>query len=378
MECGALAFPHYVYPSGSGSQRTGRDGSQACSDTRSLCPQDCTDPCCDYFTCQLRPGAQCASNGLCCQNCQVGTDRTGWPPEAHLLSVRMERVTPRALVGPAQHSHTATPSPHSCARLAGSAVLPEGTATYPSSVQETAPIALLMSAWVTASHVQGDRLCVYKGAVLPTPSSARLSGDQGPSPLHHFASLLPILEGMHLGAVGAALTAATCPVPLSKCGAWVPLWVCGSLDLTLPLIPSFRDAMCGQLQCQGGQAQPLLGSARDLHWEVLEANGTQPRLNCSWVHLDLGDDVAQPLLALPGTACGPDLVSNLSGQSQEGRALWGTESSAVASLATSVKGSDSGERGGAGSDSYFRQQVLSSCEPRLLQLVASAVLASWC
>lgn len=102
----------------------------------------------------------------------------------------------------------------SCARLAGSAVLPEGTATYPSSVQETAPIALLMSAWVTASHVQGDRLCVYKGAVLPTPSSARLSGDQGPSPLHHFASLLPILEGMHLGAVGAALTAATCPVPL--------------------------------------------------------------------------------------------------------------------------------------------------------------------
>ncbi|XP_035870916.1 disintegrin and metalloproteinase domain-containing protein 15 isoform X3 [Phyllostomus discolor] len=67
-----------------------------------------------------------------------------------------------------------------------------------------------------------------------------------------------------------------------------------------------RDAICGQLQCQGGMAQPLLGSARDLHWETLEANGTW--LNCSWVHLDLGNDVAQPLLTLPGTACGPGLV----------------------------------------------------------------------
>lgn len=53
---------------------------------------------------------------------------------------------------------------------------------------------------------------------------------------------------------------------------------------------------------------------------MLEANGTQLKLNCSWVHLDLGDDVAQPLLTLPGTACGPDLVSGPSGQGQrEGR-----------------------------------------------------------
>lgn len=49
---------------------------------------------------------------------------------------------------------------------------------------------------------------------------------------------------------------------------------------------------------------------------MLEANGTQLRLNCSWVHLDLGDDVAQPLLTLPGTACGPDLVSSPSWQDQ--------------------------------------------------------------
>ncbi|XP_055258514.1 disintegrin and metalloproteinase domain-containing protein 15 isoform X8 [Moschus berezovskii] len=120
-------------------------------------PDDCTDPCCDCFTCQLRPGAQCASDGLCCHNCQV------------------------------------------CGHL-------------------------------------------------------------------------------------------------------------GSTTLTLHLLPHPRDAMCGQLQCQGGKAQPLLGSAQDLRWEMLEANGTQLKLNCSWVHLDLGNDVTQPLLTLPGTACGPGLV----------------------------------------------------------------------
>lgn len=87
----------------------------------------------------------------------------------------------------------------------------------------------------------------------------------------------------------------------------------GTLALLLPtllaFLPTPRDVMCGQLQCQWGRSQPLLGSVQDRLSEVLEANGTQ--LNCSWVDLDLGNDVAQPLLALPGTACGPGLVSSL-------------------------------------------------------------------
>lgn len=85
-------------------------------------------------------------------------------------------------------------------------------------------------------------------------------------------------------------------------------------------------------------AQPLLGSARDLHWEILDANGTQ--LNCSWAHLDLGNDVAQPLLTLPGTACGPGLVSNLGEPGSVGRDMWTTASSAQASRSTRVKGTD--------------------------------------
>lgn len=78
------------------------------------------------------------------------------------------------------------------------------------------------------------------------------------------------------------------------------------LPTLLAFLPTPRDVMCGQLQCQWGRSQPLLGSVQDRLSEVLEANGTQ--LNCSWVDLDLGNDVAQPLLALPGTACGPGLV----------------------------------------------------------------------
>ncbi|XP_023820253.1 disintegrin and metalloproteinase domain-containing protein 15 isoform X4 [Oryzias latipes] len=33
--------------------------------------QECEDPCCNASTCQLVPGAQCSSDGICCQNCKL-------------------------------------------------------------------------------------------------------------------------------------------------------------------------------------------------------------------------------------------------------------------------------------------------------------------
>ena len=173
-----------------------------------------------------------------------------------------------------------------------------------------------------ASRVLVERLCACEGVVPPMPNSARLSGDLGPSLPHRSASSLPTLGVMPLGTAGAALLAATCPVTLGELGNGSFPGFVGALapiPLTLCLLPLPRDAICGQLQCQGGMAQPLLGSARDLYWETLEANGTW--LNCSWVHLDLGNDVAQPLLTLPGTACGPGLVSNPGEQDQVGRGI---------------------------------------------------------
>lgn len=183
-----------------------------------------------------------------------------------------------------------------------------------SSAQEIVPSAPLTSDWGTVSLVLVDRLCVCTGAVPPMPSSASRFGDLEPSLPHHFASKQPILGVMPLGAVGAAPMAATCPAHLGKWRKQAPEFV-GTLMLLLPtllaFLPTPRDAICGQLQCQWGRSQPLLGSVQDLLSEVLEANGVQ--LNCSRVHLDLGNDVAQPLLALPGTACGPGLVSGLGG-----------------------------------------------------------------
>lgn len=33
--------------------------------------QECNDPCCNASTCKLVPGAQCSSDGICCENCKV-------------------------------------------------------------------------------------------------------------------------------------------------------------------------------------------------------------------------------------------------------------------------------------------------------------------
>ncbi|XP_037532434.1 disintegrin and metalloproteinase domain-containing protein 15 [Nematolebias whitei] len=33
--------------------------------------QECEDPCCNASTCQLVPGAQCSSDGVCCQDCKL-------------------------------------------------------------------------------------------------------------------------------------------------------------------------------------------------------------------------------------------------------------------------------------------------------------------
>uniref|UniRef100_A0A3B4GDS7 Disintegrin domain-containing protein n=1 Tax=Pundamilia nyererei TaxID=303518 RepID=A0A3B4GDS7_9CICH len=32
--------------------------------------EECEDPCCNASTCKLVPGAQCSSDGICCQDCK--------------------------------------------------------------------------------------------------------------------------------------------------------------------------------------------------------------------------------------------------------------------------------------------------------------------
>nr|KAF6412602.1 ADAM metallopeptidase domain 15 [Molossus molossus] len=201
-------------------------------------PDDCTDPCCDYFTCQLRPGAQCATDGPCCQNCQLRP--AGWQ----------------------------------CRPTRGDCDLPE----FCTGDSSQCPPDISLG---DGEPCDGGQAVCVQGRCASYAQQCQALWGPGAQPATPLCLLTANTRGDAFGSCGR-----------SRTGSYV------SCDP--------RDAICGQLQCQGGMAQPLLGSARGLHWETLEANGTQ--LNCSWVHLDLGNDVAQPLLTLPGTACGPGLV----------------------------------------------------------------------
>ncbi|XP_049638179.1 disintegrin and metalloproteinase domain-containing protein 15 isoform X2 [Suncus etruscus] len=201
-------------------------------------PDDCTDPCCDYFTCQLRPGAQCASQGPCCENCQLRVAGGQCRP------ARGECDLPEFCTGDSAQCppDLGLGDGEPCAD--GAAVCMQGRC---------------------ASYVQQCQGLWGPGAQPAAPLCLQTANVQG----NAFGSC-----GRHPNGTYMACT------------------------------PS--DAICGQLQCQGGGVQPLLGTAQELRWETLEANGT--RFNCSRVRLDLGGDVMQPLLALPGTTCGPGLV----------------------------------------------------------------------
>ncbi|XP_052586539.1 disintegrin and metalloproteinase domain-containing protein 15 isoform X2 [Peromyscus californicus insignis] len=201
-------------------------------------PDECTDPCCDYFTCQLRPGAQCASDGPCCQNCKLHP--AGW------------QCRPR---------RDDCDLPEFC---------PGDSSQCPADLRlgDGEPCA------------DGQAVCMHGRCASYAQQCQSLWGP-GAQPAAPLCLQTANTRGNAFGSCGR-----------SPNGSYVP---CAP-----------RDAVCGQLQCQWGRTQPLLGSAQDLLSEVLEANGMQ--LDCSWVHLDLGNDVAQPLLALPGTACGPGLV----------------------------------------------------------------------
>lgn len=201
-------------------------------------PDDCTDACCDAFTCQLRPGAQCASDGPCCQNCQLRP--AGWQ----------------------------------CRPPRGDCDLPE---VCSGDSSQCPPDSSLGDGEPCAG---GQAVCMHGRCASYARQCQSLWGP-GAQPAQPLCLRTANTRGDVFGSCGR-----------SPDGSY------------MPCTPS--DAICGQLQCQGGGARPLLGSARERLWEMVEANGTQ--LNCSWVHLDLGNDVAQPLLTLPGTACGPGMV----------------------------------------------------------------------
>uniref|UniRef100_F6U405 ADAM metallopeptidase domain 15 n=1 Tax=Monodelphis domestica TaxID=13616 RepID=F6U405_MONDO len=200
--------------------------------------EECSDPCCNASSCQLMPGAHCASDGFCCQACQFRP--VGW------------------LCRPAR----------------GDCDLPEfcsgdsGQCPSDVSLGDGEPCAggkAVCAAGHCASYVAQCQALWGPGARPATPFCLQAANTRGDS----------------FGNCGK-----------QNNGSYVP---CAP-----------RDASCGQLQCQGGGAHPLLGTAQDTLTETVEVNGT--RQTCRWTHLDLGSDVAQPFLALMGTTCAPGQV----------------------------------------------------------------------
>nr|XP_033783328.1 disintegrin and metalloproteinase domain-containing protein 15-like isoform X4 [Geotrypetes seraphini] len=61
-----------------------------------------------------------------------------------------------------------------------------------------------------------------------------------------------------------------------------------------------QDMKCGKIQCQGGNDRPLLGS----NAEVVNHRETA----CRRAFFNLGDDIMDPAMVMPGTACGSGKV----------------------------------------------------------------------
>ncbi|XP_074079430.1 disintegrin and metalloproteinase domain-containing protein 15 isoform X1 [Macrotis lagotis] len=197
--------------------------------------EECSDPCCNASSCQLMPGAQCASDGLCCQECQLRP--VGWL----CRPAREDCDLPEFCSGDSAQcpSDVSLGDGEPCA--GGRAVCAAGhCASYTAQCQ---------ALWGPGAH-PATPLCLQ---------AANIRGDS-----------------------------------FGNCGKQ-------SNGSYVPCTP--RDASCGQLQCQGGRVHPLLGTTQDTLTETVEVNGT--RQTCQWTHLDLGSDVAQPILALMGTTCGP-------------------------------------------------------------------------
>ncbi|XP_066275351.1 disintegrin and metalloproteinase domain-containing protein 12-like [Branchiostoma lanceolatum] len=68
-----------------------------------------------------------------------------------------------------------------------------------------------------------------------------------------------------------------------------------------------KDALCGKLQCQGGDDEPSIGSG----FQIISTTVTLPNgqvITCRGVYVDLGGDITDPGLVMAGTKCGQDKV----------------------------------------------------------------------
>lgn len=145
--------------------------------TAVLCPQECTDPCCNSSTCQLVPGAQCATGDTCCHDCQV-------PGEGSRTTTRLP-APPQGwfFLGCHPQGHSGIPARLtlplcSCAVRDICAGSLWGSATCPSSVMGSHLTAHPTPSCKTGSPALGGGRAATVAPVPPTRGSASSSWGQ--------------------------------------------------------------------------------------------------------------------------------------------------------------------------------------------------------
>ncbi|XP_056142807.1 disintegrin and metalloproteinase domain-containing protein 12 isoform X2 [Lampris incognitus] len=197
--------------------------------------EECEDPCCNASTCRLVPGAQCSSDGICCDNCKLRSAGSV------------------------------------CREPLGSCDLPEhctGTSPY------CPPNVFLQNG---EPCQDGSSYC-YSGvcASLNTQCQMLWGSNASQAPAVCFSSVNK--QGNKYGNCGQMSN-----------GSYIP---CDPLDVH-----------CGRIQCQGGNSRPLLGTNAEILTTKVRFNHSD--LVCRGTFFHLGDDVSDPAMVAPGTACGP-------------------------------------------------------------------------
>ncbi|XP_029435339.1 disintegrin and metalloproteinase domain-containing protein 15 isoform X2 [Rhinatrema bivittatum] len=193
----------------------------------------CRDSCCNATTCRLVPGAECSSDGICCERCKL--KRAG--------SV--------------------------CREPMGECDLPE----HCNGVSSFCPPNVFLHDGQPCKS--GQAFC-YSGDCRTYDAQCQVLWGPGSTQAPDVCFRSANMKGDKYGNCGRGSN-----------GSYVP---CRA-----------RDMKCGKIQCQGGNDRPVLGSNAEIVVTTVAVNHTEQV--CRGTYFNLGDDITDPAMVMPGTAC---------------------------------------------------------------------------
>ncbi|NWT03756.1 ADA15 protein, partial [Mionectes macconnelli] len=233
---------------------------------------ECTDLCCNSTSCELMPGAVCASGDACCQDCQVRGD--GRPRPLPVVRGSLFDCAPPLQLRRAGHL---------CREPLGECDLPEfcdGVSPHcppDTFLQDGQPCASGRARCYSGACATYEGQCQQ---LLGTGMAWARAGGREPG------------EGAEVcfpPAAGAGPVSSSCMATLNARGD--ERGHCGQLPNGSYIACGQQDAGCGMLQCQRGSTR------RD-----------RPGGSCQGTPLPGDKDVSDAAMVLPGTACGPGKV----------------------------------------------------------------------